>query len=150
MSAAPTALSILVVEADATAARRISEALRSTGLLGHLHGAADAAAAADYISGAGPFADRTAHPFPGLVLLDLHAKGRPPLDFLRWLRSHAAFCRLPVVGLAASPDDEALRLAYETGANSCLVKSPDPEELRRMMQLLAGYWGRLNLPPAGP
>ena len=44
----------------------------------------DGAQAIDYLAGNGPFADRSQHPLPALVLLDLNLPKKSGFDVLSW------------------------------------------------------------------
>jgi CheY-like chemotaxis protein len=82
--------------------------------------------------------------FPGLVLLDLKLPGMSGLDFLREMRSMRELRQVPVVVLATAHDAETINRAYEQGANSFLVKTPDPDEVNRLIQFVKQYWLSVN------
>lgn len=82
--------------------------------------------------------------FPGLVLLDLKLPGMSGLDFLREMRSMHELRQVPVVVLATAHDADTINRAYEQGANSYLVKTPDPDEVNRLIQFVKQYWLSVN------
>jgi CheY-like chemotaxis protein len=95
--------------------------------------------ATEYLLGRGAFADRLAHPWPHLVLLDLRMPIMDGFEFLVWVRARPEFKTLPIVVLTDSINPQDLSRAYQLGATSFLVKPPDmadlAEPLKAMLQL---------------
>jgi len=85
--------------------------------------------AIQYLSGDGPYADRTRHPMPFLLLLDLKMPIRTGFEVLDWIRSRPELNRLLVVILTGSGLRTDVWKAEELGTNSYLVKSPDYKQL---------------------
>jgi CheY-like chemotaxis protein len=81
---------------------------------------------------------------PGLVLLDLKLPGMSGLEFLEEMRSMHELRQVPVVVLASAHDADTINRAYERGANSFLVKTPDPDEVNRLVQFVQQYWLSVN------
>src|SRR5262249_3691598 len=84
-----------------------------------------------YLNGEGAFADRTAHPFPDVLVLDLNMPRKDGFEVLEWVRANPHFGRLMVHILTASSRNADVERAYELHANSYAVK------LTRMDQLIA-------------
>jgi CheY-like chemotaxis protein len=76
-----------------------------------------------YLRGEGPFADRQAHPFPQLVLLDLSLPGIDGFEVLSWIRQHPELCSLKVFVWTDTGDPKALDRALKAGANRFVPKS---------------------------
>jgi CheY-like chemotaxis protein len=81
---------------------------------------------------------------PGLVLLDLKLPGMSGLEFLEEMRKMPQLRQVPVVVLASAHDADTINRAYERGANSYLVKTPDPDEVNRLVQFVQQYWLSVN------
>ncbi len=62
----------------------------------------DGEQAVAYLSGAGPYADRSRFPLPLFVLLDLKLPRKSGFEVLEWLRRQPAIRRVPVVILTSS------------------------------------------------
>lgn len=77
---------------------------------------------------------------PTLVLLDTALGLEPSLEFIRWLRAHPVFCRVPVVSLVAPGDPAILDALYAAGVNSCLLKPFEIQKLRELTKSINGYW----------
>ena len=104
-------------------------------------------AAIEYLSGSGPYADRTVHPLPLLMLLDLKMPRVSGFDVLRWLREQPALKRLPVVVLTSSSQDEDINNAYDLGVNSYIVKPSGLKQIAEVAAQVNSYWLTLNQRP---
>jgi CheY-like chemotaxis protein len=110
----------------------------------------DGQAAIDYLQGSGAYADRTAHPLPCLVILDLNLPCRTGFEVLQWIRAHPVLRNLLVLVLTASSAASDARQAYALGANSYVVKPSNPEQLRDWLHLVQHYWLGWNFAPPEP
>jgi len=107
--------------------------------------------ALQYLKGEGPYADRTAYPFPEFVLLDLKMPLMNGFEVLRWIRSQPVIKRLPVIVFTSSLHEGDATLAYEEGANSFVRKPTDFTELVKTMKSLGEFWlGASKFPEACP
>jgi len=89
-----------------------------------------------YIAGEGHYANRTDHPMPCLILLDLKLpKMMSGLDVLTWIREQPSFRSLPVVILSSSSERHNIEAAHALGANAYRTK---PEGFDEWVQI-AGY-----------
>ena len=111
-------------------------AMKKAGLTNQVRVVTDGQQALDYLSGAGKYADRDEHPIPALVFLDLKLPFLNGHDVLRWLRSQAQIGSLPVVILTGSDETRDHERSRESGATAYLVKPPEPEDLRRLVESL--------------
>jgi len=74
-----------------------------------------------------------------LVLLDLNMPDVHGLEVLRFVRSHRAFQKIPVVVLTTRGDEESREAALREGATLYLTKPFAPAELApRVRELLEG------------
>ncbi|EEF61648.1 response regulator [Pedosphaera parvula] len=113
----------------------------------NLESVPSAAAAMEYLSGTGPFADRYEHPLPSIILLDIKMPDTNGFELLRWIRSKPEFKSIPVIMLTCSEAAVDIEHAYEIGANSYLVKSLDFQNLKQDLPLFMHYWLDLNQTP---
>jgi CheY-like chemotaxis protein len=116
-------------------------------LLNPLQVVNDGVQAMAYLKGEGEYADREKFPFPILMLLDLRMPRKSGFEVLEWRASQPGLKRLPTVVLTSSKEGPDINRAYDLGANSYLVKPPQPEALAEMFQRLNSYWVALNVPP---
>ena len=141
---------ILLAEDDDDDALLIRRALRKADIDVPVHVVRDGVAAADYLSGVGPYADRERYPFPGLLLLDIKMPHRSGLEVLGWLRAQPAIGHLPVVVLTASREARDVERAFELGADSYVVKPGSAEEYLAVARAIGLHWLGTNEPPTEP
>jgi CheY-like chemotaxis protein len=100
-----------------------------------------------YLSGATPYSDRIAYPFPYVFLLDLKMPIKHGFDVLDWIRQREDLKSLPVVILSSSQQAEDIRKSYEMGANGYISKSTSVASLVDVVESIRSYWLRVNCTP---
>ena len=80
------------------------------------------AQAIEYLSGYGEYCDRSEYPFPDIIITDLRMPGTDGWAFIRWLRSHPEFRRIPIFVLSSISGDAAV--TPEAGHLQFFLKSP--------------------------
>lgn len=90
--------------------------------------------AIDYLSGNGPFADRTAFPIPRAVFLDLKMPFVSGFEVLEWLRTQPQLASVPVFVLTGSSIERDRQRALELGARQYLTKPPTPDILLHLLR----------------
>jgi CheY-like chemotaxis protein len=138
---------ILLVDDNPDDVLLMKRAFETTSIAAPLIVLGGGAAAIDYLSGSGVYADRVAHPFPLLMLLDLKMPRVSGFDVLAWLRAHPTLKRLPVVVLTSSSQEEDVNRAYDLGANSYIVKPSGSKQLAAVAARIESYWVGLNQRP---
>ena len=114
---------VLVVEDNADDVELLLIASRTAPDTVSFHIVRDAEQALAYLKGEGQFADRQAHPFPDLLLLDVWLPGMNGFDLLAWIRGHPDFKALQVFVWTDSGDRGTLDRASRAGANRFIPKS---------------------------
>jgi CheY-like chemotaxis protein len=94
--------------------------------------------------------NRTAFPFPEVIVLDLKMPRMPGLDLLAWLRDHPEFQVIPTIVMSSSKHDSDVRQAYHLGANTYFVKPSSFDMLARVIQTLHEYWALSTRPQPNP
>ena len=140
---------ILLVEDDENDVTFMRYAWKKTAMPNALHVVTDGQSALDYLGGNGEYADRSVHPFPGMILLDLNLPRRHGFEVLKWLREQEHCKTVPVVILTSSSADSDAHRAYTLGANSYVIKPSSPDKLREFLGMIRGYWGTWNYLPTG-
>ena len=105
----------------------------------------DGQEAVDYLSGARQFVDRSAHPLPGLLILDLKMTRMNGFDVLLWLATQPQFKALPEVVLSSSSDDSDMKKARQLGAREYFVKPHNLDDLVRIVHQMQTHWW--DVPP---
>ncbi len=139
---------ILYVEDEETDVMLLQHVLTKTGIANPLRTAKDGKAARDYLAGSPPFDDRSRHPLPGLVLLDLNLPYWSGFEVLEWIRQQPQLRRLPVVIFTSSSRPDDIARAYDAGANAYLVKPNALSDLSTLALALRDFWLIHNRPPA--
>ena len=79
-----------------------------------------------------------------LILLDINMPRMSGMEALQSIKDSQDFKELPVVMLSTSNADSDLKLSYELGANSYIVKMFDFESLQAVISKIADYWLNVN------
>ncbi|MFN8544911.1 MAG: response regulator [Candidatus Binatia bacterium] len=131
---------ILLAEDEPDDVFLIRRAFVKTRLAVPLYTVSDGEEAVRYLAGEGAYADRSRHPLPVLLLLDLKMPRRSGFEVLTWLRSQPGLRRLPVVVLTSSAQSKDIDRAYDLGANSYLTKPVAFDDLLTVIKTLGVYW----------
>lgn len=141
-------LPILLVEDDENDVFLVKYAFQAAGILHPLVVAHDGQEAMDYLSGQGKYADRSQHPMPCLILLDLKLPRVNGMEFLRWLRRESNVPSLAVIVMTSSAHRHDIARAYELGANSFVVKPATVEKRQGLVLAINNYWLLFNELPS--
>ncbi|HEY6039194.1 MAG TPA: response regulator [Kofleriaceae bacterium] len=106
----------------------------------------DGVEALDWMFRRGPYAGRSEHQIPQVVLLDLKLPKVDGLEVLRELRANDATKLTPVVILTSSVEEQDLIRGYGLGANSYIRKPVDFTQFVEAVRQLGLYWLVLNQP----
>ncbi|HUS35041.1 MAG TPA: response regulator [Verrucomicrobiae bacterium] len=143
-----TSGTILLVEDNEDDVFLMKRALKSAGIVNPLQVVEDGQQAVDYLSGVGTYSDRTAHPLPAVVFLDLKLPLMMGLEVLGWIRKQSFLEDVVVVVLTSSNEPSDLKQAYRLGANSYIVKPPSADQLLDLAKAFKWYWLEFNqFPP---
>lgn len=95
---------VLLVEDDSNDVLLLQRAFRRAGLMHSLQVVTDGDQAVAYLSGEGQFADRTKHPLPSLILLDLKLPRRSGLEMFYRQCGNFSTAKKPRSGFEESPN----------------------------------------------
>jgi CheY-like chemotaxis protein len=130
---------ILLVDDSSDDGVIMRNAFRKAGVTSSLQLLTNGEDAMAYLSGDGPYSNRTRFPLPSVVLLDLNMPRTDGFEFLKWLRAQPKLRRTVVDVLTASSRPEDIARAFDAGANGYLIKPSDFEGMTEMVQ----SWCRL-------
>lgn len=101
-----------------------------------------------YLAGEDPFADRTRHPYPDVVLLDIRMPGTlDGLQTLQAIRGDPRHRSLVVMMLTTSDRDLDVNRAYELDANGYIVKSSNTTDMiEQLLQIRWSFDSLVRLP----
>lgn len=96
------------------------------------------------------FADATIkeqNKLPKIIVLDLKLPKIDGLNVLKYLRSNKDYDKVPIVVHTSSSREDDKVMAYETGANSFLVKSSNLDQFMSTVKDMTTYWMLRNVLP---
>jgi len=134
MSLTKPRLDALLVDDDAVDVLLFSRAVKESGLDIRLQTLGSGQQAKDYLQAKGEFADRTSHPMPDLIVLDLKMPGVSGFDLLAWRKASSIFSSIPVVILSGMKDSAQAKTAVELGADKYLAKPAEPNQWKKIVQ----------------
>ncbi len=117
----------------------LQQAVRKSLATFRLQIVSDGQLAIDYLSGAGPYADRKDFPLPHLLLLDLKMPRKTGFEVLDWLKQQPDFKTLPVAVFSSSQANCDLRAAYEKGSTWFLMKPVNFEDLIQLVSVISQW-----------
>jgi len=100
----------------------------------------DGAQVLQYLAGESIFADRTQHPFPDLILLDINMPKQSGLKVLEWIRGQSRYQSLPILILTSSSRAEDMETARRLGVQDYLLKPSNPLELVEVARSIQERW----------
>lgn len=140
MSATPAYGPVLLVDDDPDDRFLVEQSWKAAGRGRPLLTLPDGRQALDYLLGKGAYADRTLHPLPCLVLLDVKMPGLSGFEVLELLRHEEALLRLPVVILTASTSPQDAATARRLGADAFFIKPSSVQELIALLAQCGRYF----------
>lgn len=143
----PKMIEILLVEDNPRDAELIIRALTKRNLANHLVHVEDGSEALDFLFNRGKYEGQINHALPKIVLLDLKLPKVNGLEVLKEIKLRESTRSIPVVIVTSSAEDPDVKLAYELGANSYVVKPVNFEAFTEVMSNLGLYWLLINQHP---
>lgn len=138
---------ILLVEDNEKDIQRFRRALAHLRVASPLAVVKDETEAMAYLSGADPFADRSRHPLPSVVVLDLQSPGSQGVGLLEWIRANPRLKDLPVSVMTGSTHILDVKKRRQWGARAVPVSPGDFGALLEMVRRIKIRW---QLPEDGP
>lgn len=138
---------ILLVEDEQAHAELTKLAIRKAGNANRVDVANDGGQALDYLFNREKYADKSAYPHPGLILLDIKLPGIDGIDVLKEIKQDPLLKSIPVIMLTTSEREEDIKECYRHHANSYLTKPVGFKEFESKVKQINFYWLLLNKPP---
>ena len=133
-------VTILLADDDEEDREMTIEALRTSRLANDVRFVQDGEQLMDYLFRRGPYAEPSAAPRPGLILLDLNMPRKDGREALSEIKSDAGLRTIPVIVLTTSKADEDIVRSYDLGVNSFITKPVTFNGLAEAMKVMAQYW----------
>jgi len=133
---------VLLVEDDLNDIILVKRAFKMARIKNPLQIVTDGQEAISYLRGDGKYADRSAHPLPKLIVMDIRMPRRSGFEVLEWVKDCSKpLHRIPVVIVSSSEDPADINRAYELGANAYMVKPVQFRAVEHLFESITHYWG---------
>ncbi len=129
-----TRLDILLIDDDGADVAFFDIAVDKTGLNINLRTLTSGQQAIDYLEGKGDYGDRSLHPVPDAIVLDLRMPKMNGFDFLAWRKASFLVSRIPVVVFTGLIAHDEIKRVLELGATRHIVKPEDFEEWEKVVR----------------
>src|SRR5664279_2791289 len=137
----PNLSPVLLAEDNPNDVFLVRRAFQENNTANPVHAVGNGDEAIKYLAGEGPYADRTAYPFPALFLLDLKMPVKDGLEVLKWLHEHPDIAsKLPGVDFSSTELPNQTQIAYAMDIQACIVKPLEYAALREKIRILKEYW----------
>ncbi|MGA9642287.1 MAG: response regulator [Terriglobales bacterium] len=110
---------------------------KRTKLLLDLHRVKDGEECMAFLRKQGEYIDA---PTPDLLLLDINMPKMSGTQVLVEIVKDETLCRMPVVILTTSEDDEEILKLYKLRCSACIVKPIDFDQFLKVVRSIAEYW----------
>jgi len=137
---------ILLVEDDPAHAEIVKRNFKTSRILNQMIHVSDGQEALDYLYRREGYSQPDSSPRPGLVLLDLRLPKVDGLDVLKIIKNDPGLKSIPVVVLTTSDAETDIARAYDSRANSYLVKPVDFQQFSKLLETIGCYWLAWNRP----
>lgn len=131
---------VLVAEDEPTDALILRIAFEQAGIPRSLVVVRDGEEAVNYLCGNPPYADRSVHPLPALILLDLKMPRMTGFDVLAWLASRPDFKHLPAIVFSSSSEEQDVSRARQMGACDYFIKPHSIADYVKIVQTIHTRW----------
>lgn len=111
---------ILLAEDDESDVEAMQCAFKHLGVKYPLQYVSDGEKTIDYLQGRGAYADRTKHPVPTMLILDLKMPKVTGWEVLHWLRANGRSYSLFVIVMTACGQTEQTHETFEFHGNLCI------------------------------
>lgn len=141
---------VLLIEDEPNDALLIERAFRKNGFEHPVKVVANGEMAISYLLGDAGYTDRTAFPFPRIIITDLKMPRMGGLELLQWVKENAEYTVVPIVVLTSSADEDDVKQAFCLGANAYFVKPAQYQDLQHLVKTMMDYWQVSLKPTPGP
>lgn len=131
---------VLVAEDEPTDALILRVAFEQAGIPRSLVVVRDGEEAVNYLCGNPPYTDRSVHPLPALILLDLKMPRMTGFDVLAWLASRPDFKHLPAIVFSSSSEEQDVSRARQMGARDYFIKPHSISDYVKIVHTIHTRW----------
>lgn len=136
----PGKISILIADDDADDRELIKAAFDENSTQHQVNFVENGEELLFYLMRKGQYADKTLHPFPQIILLDLNMPKKDGREALKEIKTDPLFKSIPVIILTTSMEEKDIANSYELGVNSYIIKPVTYAGLVEVTSVLSKYW----------
>jgi CheY-like chemotaxis protein len=118
---------VLVVEDSARDVELLQAAIRKANCACKFHFVKDGSEAIAYLNGDPPFEDRSVHPTPRVILLDLGLRRVDGFEVLKWIRASDRCENVKIMVWSGWQNVKNAELTRQLGANIFILKMATPD-----------------------
>lgn len=137
---------ILIVDDDPRDRELIVHCLRENGVGEEIRAVRSGREAIAYLEGDAPFEDRSANPYPAMILTDLKMPDGDGYTVLEFLKSHPESAIVPVLVFSSSDDADDVKRSYQMGAACFLQKPQNLVAMGDYLRKFYDFWSLCRLP----
>jgi CheY-like chemotaxis protein len=137
---------ILLAEDSPDDAMFTIRALKKSGLTNKIYHVTDGVEALNFIYCREAYSSRNIKHLPKLILLDLKMPRVSGKEVLEKIKSDPDIRHTPVVVLTSSKEDPDIKVCYDLGANSYIVKPVESNNFFKALKEVGFYWMIVNQP----
>lgn len=137
---------LLLVEDSRADAHMAMKVLFKRNIADRIEWVQDGRIALDYLFHEGKYAGREPGN-PRLIVLDINMPGLNGIQVLERIRLHPLTKYVPIVMFSTSEAPVDVRMGYERGANSYLLKPLDHKDYVELLARIGEYWLKENRTP---
>ena len=138
---------LLVIEDNEQDFETLSRILKQLSFKGDLYHCLDGDDALDFLYNKGEYNDKLTSPTPNLILLDLNLPGTDGRDVLKQIKNDIQLKIIPVVIFTTSSNEQDIKICYERGANTYILKPMNIETMKAKIENLLIHWFDVSIIP---
>jgi len=135
---------ILLVDDDPDCRLLIRDAIAQCKVSNDVHEVTNGQEAIEFLLRRGKHANA---PTPGLIFLDIEMPVMDGMTALKQIKATAGLRQIPIVMMTGVCDEQQMKLAAATGANSYTLKPASAEQFFQMVLASTNYWLNIHQYP---
>jgi CheY-like chemotaxis protein len=137
---------ILLVEDDQVDVMTVQRAFKRNNIINPLNVVGNGREALDYLRHQGAFADQSAFPTPGIILMDINMPLMNGIECLKEIKADEHLRKLPVIMLTTSKEECDRVESFKLSVAGYIIKPVEFEKFVEAVKVLRLYWTLSELP----
>ena len=137
---------ILLVEDDQVDVMTVQRAFKRNNIINPLTVVGNGLEALDYLHHRGVFADHSAFPTPGIILMDINMPLMNGIECLKEIKADEHLRKLPVIMLTTSKEECDRVESFKLSVAGYIIKPVEFEKFVEAVKVLNLYWTLSELP----